>query len=198
MKDLLTIVEENSYLLFTESGHDGTDKHSLTAELGHDYVRGFYNEEFKKYVDKEIRLLEIGAYTGASLALWQKYFLKGEIIGLERHDNLVQEKYSNLDRITVGICDAYLPSVANQLGTFDIIIDDGSHDLPDLKTCIELYLPLLREGGVLVLEDLADTSYFDELIAVVPEEYKDNIECFDLRKNIGRVDDLLMVIRKQV
>jgi len=196
MKDLLTVVEENSYLLFTESGHDGTDKHSLTAELGHDYVRGFYNEEFKRYVDKEIRLLEIGAYTGASLALWQKYFLKGEIVGLERHDNLVQEKYLNLDRVTVGICNAYDFKVAEQLGTFDIIIDDGSHDLPDLKICIELYLRLVREGGVLVLEDFPTPDYFDELTAVVPEEYKNNIECFDLRKNIGRVDDLLMVIRK--
>lgn len=196
MKDLLTIVEENSYLLFTESGHDGTDKHSLTAELGHDYIRGFYNEEFKKYVDKEIRLLEIGAYTGASLALWQKYFLKGEIIGLERHDNLVQEKYLNLDRVTVGICNAYDSKVAEQLGTFDIIIDDGSHDLPDLKTCIELYLPLVREGGILVLEDFPTPDYFNELIAIVPEEYRDSIECFDLRENIGRVDDLLMVIRK--
>jgi precorrin-6B methylase 2 len=196
MKDLLEIVEENPYLLFTNSGHDGTDKHSLTAELGHDYIRGFYNKEFSRYADKEIRLLEIGAYTGASLGLWQKYFLKGEIVGLERHDNLVQEKYSTLDRVTVGICNAYDSKVAEQLGTFDIIIDDGSHDLPDLKTCIELYLPLVNKGGVLVLEDLAEPSYFQELIEVVPKEYKDSIECFDLRENIGRVDDLLMVIRK--
>jgi len=196
MKSLLTIIEENDYLLFTNSGIFGTDKHSLTYELGHDYVRGFYDKEFEKYADKEIRLLEIGVYTGASLALWQKYFTKGEIVGLEIHDNLIQEKYANLDRVTVGICDAYLPSVANQLGTFDIIIDDGSHDFPDLKTCIELYLPLVRDGGVLVLEDLADISYFDELIDIVPKEHRSNVECFDLRENIGRSDDLLMVIRK--
>jgi hypothetical protein len=196
MKDLLTVVEENSYLLFTNSGHNGTDKHSLNAELGHDYFRGFYNEEFKKYQDKEIKLLEIGAYTGASLALWQKYFSKASIVGLERHENLVLEQFLNLDRVSVGICNAYDPKVVEQLGNFDIIIDDGSHDLPDLKTCIELYLPKLNVGGVLVLEDLASTDYFVELEKVVPEEYKSGIEYFDLRKNIGRQDDLLMAIRK--
>jgi predicted O-methyltransferase YrrM len=196
MKDLLTVIEENPYLLYSNSGHNGTDKHSLTAELGHDYVRGFYNEEFKKYADKEIRLLEIGVYTGASLGLWQKYFLKGQIVGLEKYEGLIQEKYTTLDRVTLGICNAYDPRVAEQLGTFDIIIDDGSHELPDLKTFIELYLPLVNEGGLLILEDIAEPGYFQELTEVVPEEYKNNIECLDLRKNIGRFDDLLMIIRK--
>jgi precorrin-6B methylase 2 len=196
MKDLLTVIEENPYLLYSNSGHNGTDKHSLTAELGHDYVRGFYNEEFKKYADKEIRLLEIGVYTGASLGLWQKYFLKGQIVGLEKYEGLIQEKYTTLDRVTLGICNAYDPRVAEQLGTFDIIIDDGSHELPDLKTFIELYLPLVNEGGLLILEDIAEPVYFQELTEVVPEEYKNNIECLDLRKNIGRFDDLLMIIRK--
>ena len=142
--------------------------------------------------NKEIKLLEIGVYKGASLSLWSKYFTKGEIYGLDIVDQRV-EKYQNLDRVIMGVCNAYFPEVAGQLPNFDIIIDDGPHTIETLQSCIELYLPKLNEGGVMVLEDIQDTSWFPLLIAKLPEDVE--YECIDLRENLGRYDDLLLVVR---
>lgn len=191
--DLIQLLEENRYLTWAAEPGVGTDKGGYEGE--HDFVKGFYNEEFKKYQDKEIKLLEIGIYGGASLALWSKYFTKGQITGLDIVDN-INHKYRGLDRVRIGICDAYNPDAVNQMGEYDIIIDDGPHTIETLKKCIEYYLPKLKEGGVMVLEDVQDTSWFPILLDATPDEYKDKTECIDLRENLGRYDDLLFVIRK--
>jgi hypothetical protein len=190
--DLKELIEQNWDLTWDAEPEVGTDK---TGELGHDYINGFYNEEFKKYQDKPIRLLEIGVYKGASLALWNLYFSQAEIIGLDIVDQRV-DKYKNIDRVSVGICDAYSlsPELLNHMGNFDIIIDDGPHTISTLQKCIELYLPKLNESGIMVLEDIQDTSWFPLLIEKVPESFE--YECIDLRENLNRYDDLLFVLRK--
>ena len=189
--DLQTLLEENLDLTWWKNPEEGTDKGGYPGE--HDYIKGFYNEEFKKYQDKEISLLEIGVYKGASLALWQKYFPHAEITGLDIQDQRV-DKYKNLDRVSVGICNAYDFNIAHSLGNFDIIIDDGPHTVMTLCQCIDFYLPKLNEGGVMVLEDVQDPSWFDGLKSQVPEGYY--YEEIDLRPNLNRYDDLLFVIRK--
>ena len=188
--DLKELIEQNWDLTWDADPECGTDK---TGKLGHDYINSFYNEEFKKYQDKHIRFLEIGVYKGASLALWSKYFSNAEIIGLDIQDQRV-DRYQNLDRVSVGICDAYDPEIAEQLGNFDIIIDDGPHTIETLQKCIEYYLPRLNEDGVMVLEDIQDTSWFPLLIEKVPQGIK--YECIDLRDHLNRYDDLLFIIRK--
>lgn len=192
MVSLKELIEQNWYLTWDAEPEVGTDK---TGKLGHDYINGFYDEEFKKYQDKYIRFLEIGVYKGASLALWSLYFPNAEIIGFDILDQRV-DKYKDIDRVSVGICDAYSlgPELLADLGMFDIIIDDGPHTVETLQKCIEIYLSRLNEGGVMVLEDVQDTSWFPLLIEKVPEglEY----ECIDLRENLNRYDDLLFVIRK--
>jgi precorrin-6B methylase 2 len=192
--DLIQLLEENMHLTWYKENYVGTDKGGYPGE--HDFIKGFYNEEFKKYQDKEIDLLEIGIYGGASMALWSLYFPKAKIIGLDINDEKIADKYRNIDRVRIGIADAYHPEVANQMGDFDIVIDDGPHTIETLIKCIELYLPKLREGGVMVLEDVQDTSWFPLLLEATPEEYKDKTKCIDLRENLGRYDDLLFVIRK--
>ena len=198
--DLLELITANWDLTWDAEPTVGTDK---TGKLGHFFIEGFYNEEFKKYQDKEIRLLEIGIYKGASLALWSKYFTKGEIIGIDITDQRV-EKYCNLDRVSCAIADAYNPTIAKIIcghddgsriedGSFDIIIDDGPHTVDTLQKCIEYYLSSLKKGGVMVLEDVQDTSWFPLLIEKVPEDFE--YECIDLRKVNQRYDDLLFVLR---
>ena len=48
----------------------------------------------------------------------------------------------------------------------------------------------------MIIEDVQDTSWFDVLAASVPEELQSNIECVDIRKNRGKADDLIFVVRK--
>lgn len=187
--DLKALIEANWDLTWDAEPTVGTDK---TGKLGHSFIDNFYNEEFKKYQNKQIELLEIGVYRGASLALWSKYFTKGHITGLDIQD-IVVPKYQNIERVDIGICDAYNLEIVKQLGNFDIIIDDGPHTIPTLQQCIELYLPKLNEGGIMILEDVQDPSWFPLLTEKVPEGFK--YECIDLREHLQRYDDLLFIIR---
>jgi len=43
---------------------------------------------------------------------------------------------------------------------------------------------------------VAKFETFEELKKTVPDEYKSNVECLDLRENKGRSDDMMFIIRK--
>ena len=42
----------------------------------------------------------------------------------------------------------------------DVIIDDGSHDPEDMMLGFDIMFPLLKEGGLYILEDV-ETSYWN-------------------------------------
>ena len=193
MKTLEQILQENIELTWFSDNVFGTDKGGYTNE--HDYVKGFYDKEFARYQDKDISLLEIGIFGGASLVLWSKYFTKAKIVGVDIIDR-VPDKYKNIERVTHIFNDAYKFEVAESFGNFDIIIDDGPHTLDSMIQFIRLYLPKVNDGGVLIIEDVQSPSWLRYLIDATPEEYLDKIETVDLRANLGRYDDLMFVIRK--
>jgi len=182
---LSQILEENDW-----NGPSGTDKNTT-----HDYINGFYENEFSKYKNKKIKVLEIGTCRGTSINLWQKYFSKAEIIGIDTCDYIL-EQHKGIERVTYLEGDAYDIENVKTLPNFDIIIDDGPHSEESQVRCIELYLSKLKKGGVLVIEDVQNISTFEVLKNCVPEEYKQNIECVDLRENKGRYDDLMFIVRK--
>lgn len=111
------------------------------------------------------RLMEIGLCRGLaegnqtetpSVALWQTYFPYCHVTGVD----LTDFSSLNNDRFTSYVCDQsnreQLRTLAAKLqpGSFDVIIDDGSHaSLDEQQTLIELF-PLLAEGGWYFIEDL--------------------------------------------
>ena len=92
----------------------------------------------------------------------------------------------------------------------DIVIDDGQHTLESQLECIDLYLPKLNKGGVLIIEDVQDASHFEKFIEAsekVSEDDNDDVEyeveCLDFRtsefhenKGWSPPDDMLFVVRK--
>ncbi len=54
---------------------------------------------------------------------------------------------------------AFLRSVIDEMGSPDIILDDGSHVSDHQKISFETLWPLLKVGGLYVIEDL-HTAYF--------------------------------------
>lgn len=173
----------------------GTDKNT-----GHSYVDQFYEKEFLNYKNKNISLLEIGIDCGASLKLWSEYFINAEkIVGIDI-GNYIPPKYKNIKNITYVFEDAYNERISNELGMFDIIIDDGPHTIESQIKSIQYYLPKLNKNGILVIEDIQDESWIEKLekkLKITSQLY--NIDCFfeivDLRKKKNRYDDLLFVIR---
>jgi hypothetical protein len=57
-----------------------------------------------------------------------------------------------------------------------------------------LYVPLLQDEGIAVIEDVQDFSWFDTLKMCVPNNYSYDI--VDRRAIKGRYDDLMLIIKR--
>lgn len=164
-----------------------TDKCSV-----HSYG-GFYDRELARFRDRPIRLLEVGVDRGGSLRLWDAYFdHRAEIVGVDIDLSRIEP---GARRIAALIrADAYTEAMAIGLGQYDIIIDDGPHTLASMLKLIRLYTPRLNPGGLMVIEDVQDWSWYSRLMDAVPDGYA--WEAHDLRSVKHRYDDMLFVIRK--
>ena len=171
-------------------GTHGTDKNT-----GHSYVSHFYEEAFLPYKDNEIDLLEIGIARGDSLLLWNEYFTNNKsIIGLDNHDQISLEVRNN-SKIKKIFTEAYNKQVADMLPSFDIIIDDGPHNLTSQCISIEIYLPKVKPGGIFVIEDVQSEEYIDVFKNMLPDNLKNHCSFIDLRKVKNRSDDMMFVVR---
>ena len=151
-----------------------------------------YDQLFSRYQAKRIDLLEIGVRRGGSLMLWQKYFLKAKITGIDVKDNTRGKLHKNINLI---IGNAYDQETADKLPMQDIIIDDGPHTLQSQIDAIRLYLPKLKKDGMMIIEDVPGAIVAELLIDEVPLEY--SVEMIDLRSTKGRFDDMLLVIEHE-
>lgn len=170
-----------------------TDKNSF-----HAYCDYFYEKEFARYRDQPIQLIEIGIARGGSLALWGEYFTNAKILGLDIDimDPLgLLEAISSFTNITIGFGDAYTDARASNVPIADIIIDDGPHEIEGQLFAITNYLPKVKPGGIFVIEDVRDDSYFHPMMNLVPPHLKPYAECIDLRPIKGRPDDLMFIVR---
>ena len=130
----------------------------------HNYMP-VYLQWFASLRHKPIRLLEIGVggydkphLGGDSLRMWKSYFRKGVITGIDIHEKSALSE----DRIRIYQGDQsdknFLREVSEKEGPFDIIIDDGSHLQSHIITSFETLFPLMKPGGIYVIED-SQTSY---------------------------------------
>lgn len=188
MKKLIEILTEDPIL---NSPLTGTDKNTV-----HNYINGFYEDEFLKFNDRQINLLEVGIYHGGSLFLWEKYFKNVNIYGVDITDAEILDRYKNIKNTKQIFENAYDETFAKQLPNFDIAIDDGPHTLESQIKFIEIYLPKINPGGVLIIEDVQNYDYLNILDNFVPNELKNNIRHIDLRKTINRFDDIIFAINK--
>lgn len=163
-----------------------TDKNCL-----HCYVDEVYEELFKDLRVSVDKVLEIGAYNGASIMMWREYFAKAQIFTI---DNVACPRISSRERVVSYLGDAYEYKTLKELPSdFDIIIEDGSHKIEDMSFVVIEYLKKLKPNGILVIEDIPDFNWTNILKNLIPDNYK--IEVRDLRRVRGRYDDILMIIR---
>ncbi|MBK7001208.1 MAG: class I SAM-dependent methyltransferase [Rhodoferax sp.] len=116
----------------------------------------YYDWLFGDISSDRIRLLEIGVQNGGSLETWAKYFINAEfIVGCDINEKCSQLVFED-KRISVIIGNANSQDVYEKLGKlqkFDVIIDDGSHLSEDMLVSFVNYFPLLKPGGIYVVED---------------------------------------------
>jgi hypothetical protein len=121
-----------------------------------------YTRHFAPYRGRPVRILEIGIYRGGSLDMWRWFF--GDQVTLVGVDIDENAKRAADPRHVVEIGDQtdaeFLRRVAEKHGPFDIIIDDGGHEMQQQIVTAETLFPLLRDGGVFLIED-CHTSYWE-------------------------------------
>jgi len=174
-----------------------TDKNTI-----HSYL-SIYQELLKDKRETAKDILEIGIDKGGSIKLWHDFFINATIYGLDRMNiNDIWGELKNKNRIILyTLIDAYHDdffntNISNKNLKYDLIIDDGPHTLDSMKIFIKLYLPFLKDDGILIIEDIQSWDWIEILKNEVPEEFKQYIKIYDLRSIKNRYDDILFIINK--
>jgi predicted O-methyltransferase YrrM len=122
-----------------------------------------YTRHLTPYKGRPLSVLEIGVYRGGSMRMWARFFgPQARLVGVDIDPVAL---ISAGDRYEVVIADQADPDALRELaekhGPFDVIIDDGGHNMVQQITSVETLFPMLNEGGVYLVED-CHTSYWDD------------------------------------
>jgi demethylmacrocin O-methyltransferase len=135
-------------------------------ESGHHYAK-HYQRHFESLRRERLNILEIGigGYEnpnegGESLRMWKIYFPKSCIFGIDIYDKTCHDEYRIKTFRGSQVDELFLRNVVEEIGTIDIIIDDGSHLNDHVITTFRILFPLMSSNGIYVVEDL-QTSYWD-------------------------------------
>jgi hypothetical protein len=117
----------------------------------------------RHYGAAPVQYLEIGVQNGGSLEIARMLFGAGSgIYGIDINPACKQLETAGIaDRVFTGsqTDPALLEEVARTTGALDVIVDDGSHVQSHMLVSFLNLFPLLREGGVYIIED-THTNYF--------------------------------------
>jgi hypothetical protein len=117
----------------------------------------YYDKYLNNYINKEISYLEIGISKCESLFAMHEYFNNAKnIVGIDSNPYCItfEQKQKNIF-IEIGKQnnELFLKKVNDKYGNFDIIIDDGSHELNDILVSFNTLFPLLNDKGIYIIEN---------------------------------------------
>jgi len=185
--------------LNTENGKFLTDKGSI-----HSYLVDYENL-FIPLKNEKINIFEVGYLYGGSCRLWEKYFPNAQIRSIDITTEFPPEWVASIqatnrvtsvtvsDRVKMEIKDIY-ELTQEYFKDFipDIVIDDGSHNLEDQIFIINLIYPILKKGGLLIIEDVQDIDNQRHKFKKTGFEFY----TIDKRKETGRYDEVLLIFKK--
>lgn len=140
-------------------------------KLEHHFVEA-YHDIMKDYRDAPVKLMEVGVHYGASMKMWWEYFPHGKIVGVDwfegKHGGGASfsepmrfaSEAETLGRIELCKCNQsdrdQLLQLASKYekGSFDFIIDDGSHRMKDQQLTMASLWDLVKPGGFYIIEDI--------------------------------------------
>jgi hypothetical protein len=191
METLVTLVDDSR-----------TDKNTR-----HSYLN-LYQELLHKKQHTATNVLEIGIgpnwpYNGGSIKLWLDYFENADVHALDIvddsciHDDIKNNKRTKLFTSIDAYDESFFTNTFLNTGLkFDFMLDDGPHTLESMKTFIRLYSQIMKDDGILAIEDVQSIDWIEDLKNVVPDELKPFIKVYDLRYIKDRYDDIVFTIDK--
>ncbi len=176
---------DNLDQLFHHYGSDKADIFSLTKDKGHGFSK-YYSKKLEFLKNKKINILEIGSYAGASAAAFKKYFKEANIYCFDM--NISNFKYSSknihvfgLDITDKNSLDKTLKKISfkDNQKHFDLIIDDGSHNLSDILLSFKNLFKYLSKKGIYIIEDFKHPNYYKynrNIDHILIDQLLDNLE----------------------
>ena len=122
-----------------------------------------YESALGAFVDRPIRMLEIGVDRGGSMQMWRRYLHPDSVlVGIDTNRKASQfDNPSQHLHVRIGAQQdtTFLRSVLDEFGPFDVILDDGSHLTSHMVDTFRYLFPNgLASGGVYIVEDIG-TNY---------------------------------------
>jgi predicted O-methyltransferase YrrM len=127
---------------------------------------------------KPIKFAEIGVFRGASLHAWRRYFPSARIFGFDNDENNLNFIASQgwpgvfLDKMDASQASSIQENLTKYVQDgelFDVILDDASHNPEHQVEVIRTALPFLKQGGLLIIEDIFRERSTEPYEAVFPQ-----------------------------
>jgi len=161
-------------------------------------IARLYNPILGKFRITPIKILEIGVRVGGSTKLWLSLLQNADFYALDNGTNIFLDSIENtpiLNNFTFMNLDVYSKEAVSQIpDDHDFVIDDGPHTLESQKYFIKNYIYKLKKLGIIFVEDIQASHWLDELILVIPRDFRGCIRIVDLRRETGVGDALVLVI----
>ncbi len=168
--------------------HYGSDKANYlvnTKERSHGYSF-FYESKLKRFDNKSLNILEIGSYAGASAAAFSKYLPNSNIFCFDINISNFKYKSKNIHVFGLDINNKNkVIKILNKINLifnfkeFDIIIDDGSHNLSDILYGFKLFFNFLKKNGLYVIEEFKHPNYYtnnNNISHIFLDEFLNNLK----------------------
>jgi predicted O-methyltransferase YrrM len=149
--------------------HYGSDKANIFKKEnreGHGYSK-FYTNQLNHLKNKKINILEIGSYAGASAAAFAKYFPNAQIFCFDVNISNFEYESKKIHVYGLDINNKKkLRKILNEIFEkhqfifFDLIIDDGSHNLSDIFFSLNYFFKYVKERGIFIIEDFKHPNYY--------------------------------------
>ena len=119
-----------------------------------------YDRLLLKYRNGEVTFVEVGVLDGGSLFMWRDFFgNQARIIGIDQNPDATKWTAHGFE---IHIGDQSSPEFWSdfykKVGKIDVILDDGGHENYQQMTTLISSLPYIKQGGLIVIEDIA-TSF---------------------------------------
>ena len=160
------IIPKSLDYLFHEYGSDKANIFKPNQKPGHGYSI-YYEKKLEAYKNKNLNILEIGSYAGASAAAFTKYFPQSKVYCFDV--NISNFKYESEKINVFGIDINNKKKVLKTLNKifseqnftqFDLIIDDGSHNLSDILISLKFFFKYVKNKGLYIIEDFKHPNYY--------------------------------------
>lgn len=165
------------------------DSYSSDKNSAHSYGP-FYEQLLSLQRNAVTSVLEIGIYHGASLRAWRDYFPNARVSGIDINPDTMLLGEDRIETFLGRQDDPADFAAVIARGPFDLIIDDGSHEINDQLASWMSLRDFLKADGVYVVEDIYSENGRECFTGL-------GFDVIDLRVMKDRNDDVLAIWKPQ-